>query len=137
LAEGSDAARTLAQGSEAVVKRCPLCGRQFTARDLLADVEVNAVGMMGEEGGFDRPVFFFNHDCPSCGTSFTVPTEEFAQFIHEKVPAARLEGTRACEGHCSHLGDVGECGAQCASAPYRRFLVRVLLGTPSTRRRGS
>jgi hypothetical protein len=109
-----------------VAKCCPLCGRQFTARELLTDIEVQAIGMMDEDQGFGQAVYFFRHNSPNCGTGFTVPAEEFEEFITEEIPKNRLLGSSACGGHCEHLNDLSECHAQCSNAPYRRFLIHVL-----------
>jgi hypothetical protein len=99
----------------------------FSASALLADLEVQAVGMMRASDGPDESVYFFNHNCPGCGTSFTVSILDFAEFIVEEMPEANLDGTPACKGHCNRIADLSLCNAPCSNAPYRRFLVNVLI----------
>jgi hypothetical protein len=95
--------------------------------DLVRDPEFQVVGMMFERHGFDAPVYFFNHVRADCQTTFTLPIAEFSGFISEEVPAQSLAGTKQCGGQCSKLADLNVCDAKCSNAPYRRFLVDVLL----------
>jgi hypothetical protein len=116
---------------QAVVKQCPMCGREFSLAALLEDPAVQPIGMMHAEGDRDgdleRGAYFFNHVCPGCGTSFTVPLASFAPLLGEPVPEHSRKFSPVCKGHCTRLEELSECEADCSSAPYRRFLVRVLL----------
>ncbi len=114
--------------TRSIIKQCPMCARQFSVVDLLEDLSVEVIGMMSlNEASGVRRVYFFNHNCPGCGTSFAVSIEHFAGLIREQVPKELLAGTAACKGHCTRLDSLTLCEAACSSAPYRRFLVNVLL----------
>lgn len=118
--------------NSSIVKQCPMCARRFSAADLLQDLSVEVIGMMTlVEPGGNASYFFFNHNCPGCGTSFVISTEHFAEFITEQAPAELLAGGPVCQGHCTQLDDLTVCDAVCANAPLRRFLVNVLLNGPA------
>jgi len=106
-------------------KMCPFCSTAFSLSDLVLDVDVEPIGMMLQDDAADC-MYFFNHECPGCGTTFAVPIDVFAAMIDEPIPPHTLGNTAACNGHCSRLKDLAICDNECANAPYRRFLVNVL-----------
>jgi hypothetical protein len=111
-----------------IIKQCPKCTQQFSVAALLADLSVEVIGMMMlSAGGEKSRYYFFNHNCPGCETSFAVAIEHFAGVLGEDVPTVLLAGTPGCKGHCTRLDDLTLCQAACSNAPFRRFLVNVLL----------
>lgn len=108
-----------------IVKTCTCCGTHFTIDDLLHHGEVIPIGMVLRPD-LEECDYYFNHECPRCRTTFTVPIDAFARFIDEHVPARLLAGTDACESHCLRIRDLEQCEQPCSHAPYRRFLLNVL-----------
>ena len=109
------------------VKTCPFCQVEFSVSDLVVNQDVEPIGMMLQPDSVDS-MYFFNHTCAGCGTTFAVPIEVFAGMIDEPIPDQVLAWTPDCGGHCTRLKDLSECDNECANAPFRRFLVRVLVG---------
>lgn len=110
--------------SDPVVKRCPMCARPFTLGDVLSHPDVRPIGMafLGGEN-----LYYFNHVCPGCGSTFTLPIELFLPLVAEPVPKESLEATSACERHCRRVTDLARCAQPCRYAPFRRFLIERLV----------
>lgn len=110
-----------------IVKTCPFCRRELTARQIVDDPAIQPLGtaFLGESGD-NAHYYLFRHEIPSCGTSFVVDVEHFRQFIDEPIPAQVLRLGPECEGRCVTIGDLNECGQNCQFAPFRRFLLRMI-----------
>ena len=107
------------------VKKCPLCGTQFSIDDICNSDLITPLGMQIDDDDDHASFYYFNHDCPECGTSFTVPVMAFASLIDELIPSEDLFGTDICGEHCVRLDDLRECQHDCKWAPFRRFIVRL------------
>ena len=107
------------------VKKCPLCGMRFTVQDLISKPEITPLGMQIDEDEENASFYYFNHDVPECGTSFTVAVMEFASVIDELIPPDDLFGTDSCGEHCVRLDDLRVCQHDCKWAPFRRFIVKL------------
>lgn len=107
-------------------KQCPGCGTWFSRGDFLANPELEPVGMQFEDGDFNFNMYYFTHDCPRCGSTFTVRVQDFLPFIEEEIPPEILAGSESCEQRCLKMEDLEICSQECAYAPFRRFLVAVL-----------
>jgi hypothetical protein len=104
---------------------CSGCGRTIPLDELVHSPEIEPIGMLIEPG-FDLTLYFFNHTCPDCGTTFTRPIEDFHRFIEEPIPPELRAGQPGCGGACTRLGDLAVCHNECRNAPYRRFLLRMV-----------
>jgi len=109
-----------------IVKKCTLCGQDFTALDLVCNPDLKLLGMvyMPREGG--KAYYFFQHDIKGCGTSIAVDIEVMSHFITEAIPITKLTLTDCCEEHCVNLKDLSVCKQDCFYAPYRRFLFKMI-----------
>ncbi|MBE0564479.1 MAG: hypothetical protein IH621_00855 [Krumholzibacteria bacterium] len=101
---------------------CPFCKAPFTLEDLVASPDIAPIGMMLNDDDAAWNFYYFNHMASGCGTTFTVSVEVFAPLLNEAVPEAIRTHSCDCEGRCTSLADLAECGAECHWAPYRRFL---------------
>ena len=108
------------------LKTCPLCGVSFSINDLLHDPCLAPLGMRMEKDEPRLNFFFFTHDIPECGTTFVVPLNVFRECLPGPPPKELLSLTTVCEGHCLNLDDNAVCGQNCAYAPYRQLLQRML-----------
>ncbi|MBD3256818.1 hypothetical protein GF377_00195 [candidate division GN15 bacterium] len=107
-------------------KQCPKCDEWFSVHDILDNPDIQPTGMTFEDLESLSNLFFFNHNCEHCGTTFAIPVTEFGQYIHENIPPQPLTGTDKCNRHCLSIDDLSECGAECLFAPYRRFLLAMI-----------
>lgn len=119
-----------------IVKVCPGCRRGFTLEDLVYDKEVEPVGMQFENGDLADGLYHFNHGASSCGTRFSLPVQVFLPLIEGWVSPKLLYGTDTCENLCLRLEDLRVCDRACYHAPFRRFLVEVLLPRGGSERDG-
>jgi hypothetical protein len=104
---------------------CPFCREAFSLTDFLDNERLLPRGMTYDEYS-GVTVLYFDHDIPSCGTTFAVPTESFRQFISESIPQDDLYGTADCGEHCNKIEDIADCHRPCRNAPFRRFLRRLM-----------
>ncbi len=112
--------------SSSIVKICPYCNASFTIEDIFHSESVLPLGMSIPESGKDTAYFYFQHDIPSCGTSFVVPVEAFRDWISELIPEFLKFDTNACEGHCRNLTDMRLCSQDCRNAPFRRLMAMMI-----------
>ncbi|MFN8177610.1 MAG: hypothetical protein U0167_06775 [bacterium] len=106
-------------------KTCPGCGSVFTLQQILSSPDIEPIGMQFIDPDNANNMYYFNHQCPSCGSTFVVPVNVFLPFIAEPVPDRALTGTEVCERHCLRIDDLNQCHAPCHYAPFRRFLLRM------------
>jgi hypothetical protein len=119
------------------LKQCPKCGVWLSIEDILESAEVTIIGMTLDSDDFTFNSFYFNHDAPECGTTFTMNVLDFAEYINEPIPQDILTGQPGCERHCSSLTDTRLCRKTCRWAPFRRFmdaLMRKKQGKPQDTR---
>lgn len=109
----------------AFVKQCPGCAATFALNDFMGNPEIDAIGMQFEDAELKNNLYYFNHECPACGSTFVVSVLEFLPLIEETVPEEVLAGLEPCEGHCTRIDDLAACGAPCRYAPFRRFLLKL------------
>lgn len=127
--------RTLSPLGSQVVKQCPKCHRGFTLQEVLDSAEIQPIGMAFEPGAFENNLYYFNHGCPGCGSTFVLPVEQFVPYILEEIPPSVLDGSSACERHCRKLRDLEACGQPCFYAPFHRFLLERLVKQRAVRQR--
>lgn len=106
-------------------KTCPGCGTAFTLRQVLESPDIEPIGMQLEDSDHAWNFYYFNHRCPTCGSTFLIPVLDFLPLISEPVPDLALNGTESCERHCTRIDDLAECSAPCRYAPFRRFLLKM------------
>ena len=104
-------------------KTCPGCGRVFTLQHLIDSPDIEPVGMQFVDPELAENMYFFNHICPGCGSTFVVSVIEFMPLIKEPIPDADLNGAEVCKEHCTRLDDLAICQSGCRYAPFRRFLL--------------
>ena len=104
-------------------KQCPTCGKVFSLEDLLSDPELVPVGMTSDEEDIPESLYYFTHNIPDCGTTFTIPAREFRPVISERVPEESLRGHIDCPGLCTRISEFRACKNNCHWAPYRRLLI--------------
>lgn len=110
------------------IKRCPKCGAPFSLETLLHDEQLEVLGMLQVQGVPEMTAFYFNHLTAPCLTTFIVPVRAFAALVDEPIPARHLTTLEeGCTGQCARIEDLAECSASCTNAPYRRFMLRVLM----------
>ncbi len=109
------------------MKVCTLCRAPLTLNALLTSADIRPIGMAFEPGDFANNCYYFNHECPGCGTTLLVPVERFLHLIPEDIPEAVLDGTEHCERHCRRVKDLKACHQPCHYAPFRRFLLDRLI----------
>ena len=109
-----------------------MCGMRITLGTLIRGGQLSPIGMMVDPDDARFSVSCFTHDAPGCGTSFIVPVEAFAEFILGADSTAGPSDGASCERHSGKISDLAACQEECAHAPFRRFLVQVLL--PRARR---
>jgi len=107
-------------------KECPNCGHWFTALEIMESPTVEPIGMRFDEEDPTFNLYFFNHVCEGCNTTFVIEVDKFLPFIMEPVAEKALTGTDVCEGHCTNLADLRECTTNCHYAPFRRFLLSMI-----------
>lgn len=111
-----------------VVKRCPKCGVPFSLDTLLHDEHLEVIGMLQVPGAPELTSYYFNHLTEPCNTTFIVPVRAFEGLVDEPIPSRHLAaGEDGCQGHCHRIEDLSLCGSSCSNAPYRRFMLQVLL----------
>lgn len=108
------------------LKICPMCGREFSADDILHDSDITPLGMRIEKDDSRLNYFYFTHDVAECGTTFVIPVEAFESCLPAPPPAQILTGTDDCRGLCLDLAEHGFCDQDCRWAPYRRLLQQML-----------
>jgi hypothetical protein len=114
--------------SDEVIKTCTCCQKKMTASEIVDDTAVRPIGMaFYEDKDANTHFYFFQHEIPECGTSFVVDVEHFKQFVSEPIPEAVLRGKPGCEGHCVNIQDLNDCRQECHFAPFRRFLLKMLV----------
>ena len=106
-------------------KQCPSCKEWFSRRAILRDPKIKPIGMSVNPNDPDLSLFFFQHDCENCGTSFTIPVKEFLPVIEEPLDD-NLQGRANCPGHCTHLDDLSDCHLPCLYAPFRRLILSIM-----------
>jgi hypothetical protein len=70
--------------------------------------------------------YFFQHESPTCGSSFLVPVEAFASLIDEPLPTRKATLGDGCEGRCTNVKDLQTCKNECFFAPFRRLLLKMI-----------
>ena len=108
------------------IKLCPQCKTWFTVADLLQDSRIKLIGMNLDHLDPDLNFYYFNHETPTCGTTFAVPVEAFREMVKEPIPSVVKRGDDACEQHCLNLLSSEECSQNCRWAPYRRLFRRIV-----------
>jgi len=99
-----------------------MCGHWFSINDIMEDPQVRPLGMKVNDEDFSINLFFFNHECENCGSTFTIPARDLMPLIDGDVPESVLTGSTKCEGHCLKLTDLDVCDQECAYAPFRKLL---------------
>ena len=107
-------------------KTCTGCKMEFTLEDILQKAEIIPQGMQIEDDDMNWNMFYFNHECAGCGSTFLIPVSEFLALIDEPIPSTLRAGTDLCEQHCTSLKDLSACSQDCRYAPFRRFLIKML-----------
>lgn len=105
------------------IKTCPGCGANFALSQIIEGQDVEPVGMQFVDPELKWNMYYFNHVCTNCGSTFLISVMEFLPFIKEPIPESVMTGTEDCGGHCARLKDLEECQAPCMYAPFRRFLL--------------
>jgi hypothetical protein len=105
------------------LKRCPSCGQLFSLEELLWDPTLIPVGMASDEEDSPRTMYYFTHEVPGCGTTFTIPAEMFRSAIDESVPEESLRGHVDCPRRCTRISEFQLCPNNCYWSPYRKLLV--------------
>lgn len=109
------------------VKLCNHCKRGFTLQQIVEEPEVTPIGMAYDD--YSSSAFYlFQHDADGCGTCFTVNVRRFDDLIGEEIPRQRVVSTAACQERCITIDDLEECDQDCEFAPFRRFLLRMIVG---------
>jgi hypothetical protein len=107
---------------DTILKTCSLCGSRFSARDLIYDPDLDAIGMTYTYT-VQKSYYMFQHNTETCGTSFLIDTELFIPFIEEMIPESLVYCSEICEGHCVDIEDLSTCHQDCRNAPFRQFLL--------------
>jgi hypothetical protein len=111
-----------------IVKKCNCCQMSMTARQIVADPAIMPIGIAFIEAADQvTHYYYFQHETPDCGSSFMVDVEHFRQLIDEMIPEKVLTSGPHCEGHCVNVGDLSDCGQECFFAPFRRFLLKMII----------
>lgn len=108
------------------LKHCPVCKTWFSGAQLIDSSEIVIKGMCFDPDEPSLNQYLFCHEKPGCRTTFSIPLDNFADFIFESIADEVLAETDACEHHCVKIDDLEECGQACHYAPYRRFLIHML-----------
>ena len=106
-----------------ISKQCPTCGKVFTLEDLLSDPDLVPIGMTSDEEDNPESLYYFTHEVPGCGTTFTIPANVFRPAITESVPGENLRGHVDCPGYCTRVSEFRACKNNCHWSPYRRLLL--------------
>lgn len=112
--------------SEENVKICNLCKATMSMQEIVHNPDIRPIGMAFADDTVKGAYYFFQHEIPTCGTSFVLRVENLKAYIVEPTPSEVLAGTECCEHHCVNLEDLGECKQSCHNAPFRRFLLKML-----------
>ena len=107
-------------------KQCPCCSKWFSYDEIVNGSDVDPIGMCFLEGDFKNNVYYFNHTCDECNSTFVIPVMTFLPFIKETIPDDVLTGSECCEQHCIKIDDLMECNQECTYAPFRRFLINLV-----------
>lgn len=108
-----------------ILKICPCCEAEFTARDILQNQDIRPVGMLYDVDATNA-WFLLGHEVEGCHSSFAVPVDAMIECIDEEIPNERLTLTDSCEGHCVSIEDLSECRQECCFAPFRRLFLKML-----------
>ena len=109
-----------------IVKKCPCCGQQFSFNDLLKQPYIEPKGITFYDNKPEMNMFFFNHVCENCNTTFAIPAKDFTGFLTEDVPDKVLAGLPECEKRCLDINDKNEFTQNCQWAPFRRFIIQLI-----------
>ncbi len=118
-------------------RACTGCGHSYDLAELVRDVDFVPIGMQFEDPDQQFNFYFFNHECPNCGTTILIPVLDFLPFIAEPVPDLVRTGMEDCGRHCTRIEDLSECRAQCRYAPFRRYLLLLKARREAAVRRAS
>jgi len=94
--------------------------------DILSNHCIQPIGITVLESSPDTAYFYFVHRTRDCGSSFVIPSDDFAHLVADVAPEATLMGTAACEGHCASIEDTAVCRQACRNVPFRNFLRKLL-----------
>jgi hypothetical protein len=83
------------------------------------------IGMQFIDPELEVNMYYFNHICPGCGSTFVVSVADFLPYMTEPVLDTILTGTDNCERRCTRLDDLAVCHAPCRYAAFRRFLLQM------------
>lgn len=112
---------------EEIIKVCPGCGAQMSAREIIEKPEVKLLGMsFGPDDSPEMAYYFFQHEVENCQSSFLVPVIEMIQFIDRSIPQQKLALGESCERHCVNINDLRTCKQNCYYAPFRDFLMKMI-----------
>ena len=112
---------------KAIIKECPGCGAQMSAREIIEKPEIKLLGMsFGPDNSPEMAYYFFQHEVENCQSSFLVPVIDMIDFIEEPIPKNILALSNSCERHCVNINDLRECRQSCYYASFRRFLIRMV-----------
>ncbi len=115
------------------MKTCPTCGQVFSLEDLLSNPLVVPLGMTSDEQDKPEMLYYFTHEIPECGTTFTVPAAGFSSVINQSIPENSMRGYSVCPGHCARINEFRLCQNECHWAPYRRLLLEMVRRRAVTR----
>jgi hypothetical protein len=107
-------------------KQCPGCRVWFSADEIIESPNIEPVGMVLEGDETPMNLYYFNHLCPTCQTTFTIPVDDFKPFIKSDQDCVVVAGSQKCEKHCFELEDCSPCRQKCFYAPYRKFLKEMM-----------
>jgi hypothetical protein len=105
--------------------QCPFCNQWLSSREVIESDTVEPMGLSLGDDDIEWNYYYFRHRTGNCGTTFTIPAEDFNPFLTESVPNKIRTGQNVCEGRCLTMKDHQECRQECHWAPYRRFLIRM------------
>jgi hypothetical protein len=108
------------------IKKCDVCGAQFTAREFAESPMLVPIGIMALDEDACDPYFLFQHDTDDCGSSVLIRVTELREFVTEESHQPLLMLSEQCERHCVNLNDTAACTQECRIAPYRRFLNQLI-----------
>ena len=109
-----------------IAKKCPSCGILFSLSDIINQPFIEPKGITLYDKNPDMNMFFFNHVCPTCNTTFAIPAKDFIGFLKEDIPNKVLAGLPECETRCMDINDKDVCRQNCQWAPFRRFILQLI-----------
>lgn len=108
-------------------KRCTLCDKTWkNQNDFLADPNILLIGYQANLKNPIHGLFLFTHSLKKCGTTFSVPVENFGNLYHGPIGTHDLNTLEDCPDYCLDQYNLLDCNVSDCKGSYVRKILQVL-----------